>query len=285
MEKLKILDLFSGIGGISYGMEKTGGFETVAFCEMDKHCHKVLKRHWPDVTIFNDVQKMLVPSLPWPEEKWNNFKKDVDIIAGGFPCQDISVGGKRRGIGGERSGLWKEFKRLIEEIRPSYAIIENVERLRKDGLGVVLEDLSEIGYDVEWHCITARAVGLSHQRDRLWAIAYPRSERQHERFGEKRHIQINEEWQSEASHTDGKKRIIESLPFRALLSKGAIETSFNTLAKYRTALSKIRRVTNGVPEGLHERERKQRIKQLGNSVVPQIPQIIGQAILDYEGSK
>ena len=162
MNKLKVLDLFSGIGGFSLGLERTGGFETVAFCEIDKHAQKVLKKHWPKVPIFEDVIELKGKDL-----------KDIDVICGGFPCQDISVAGKQKGLEGERSGLWTEFKRLIKEIKPRYAIIENVANLRSKGLNQVLKDLWEIGYASEWHLISASAVGAPHLRERIWIIAYP----------------------------------------------------------------------------------------------------------------
>lgn len=163
---LNVLDLFSGIGGFSLGFE-INGWSTVAFCEIDQNCHKILNKHWPNVTIFEDVSKFtkdvfhkLVP-------------QKIDVICGGFPCQDISVAGKKAGITGSRSGLWKEFARLINEFKPKYAIIENVANLRSCGLATVLKDLWQIGYDAEWHCIPASALGAPHQRDRIWIIAYP----------------------------------------------------------------------------------------------------------------
>jgi DNA (cytosine-5)-methyltransferase 1 len=139
--------------------------QTVAFCEINPFCRKILTRHWPSVPIFTDIttiNKEDLKTLP-----------RIDVIAGGFPCQDISVAGKQKGITAKRSGLWKEFARLINEIRPKYAIIENVANLRSQGLSSVLQDLWEIGYDAEWHCIPASAFGAPHRRDRIWIIAHP----------------------------------------------------------------------------------------------------------------
>lgn len=157
----RILDIFSGIGGFSLGLEKSG-METVAFCEINPFCQKVLNKHWPSIPLFSDITSLSKTYLP-----------QIDVIAGGFPCQDISVAGKGGGINAKRSGLWKEFVRLINEIRPKYAIIENVANLRGKGLIRVLQDLWEIGYDAEWHCIPASAFGAPHRRDRIWIIAYP----------------------------------------------------------------------------------------------------------------
>jgi DNA (cytosine-5)-methyltransferase 1 len=161
---LNVLDIFSGIGGFSIGLEAVG-MQTVAFCEINPFCWTILKKHWPSVPIFSDittVHKEDLKTLP-----------TIDVIAGGFPCQDISVAGKGGGINAKRSGLWKEFMRLINEIRPKYAIIENVANLRSTGLISILQDLWEIGYDAEWHCIPASAFGAPHRRDRIWIIAYP----------------------------------------------------------------------------------------------------------------
>ena len=161
---LNVLDIFSGIGGFSIGLEAVG-MKTVAFCEINTFCRKILKKHWSSVPIFSDittVHKGDLKTLP-----------TIDVIAGGFPSQDISVAGKKEGIEAKRSGLWKEFVRLINEIRPKYAIIENVANLRSQGLISVLQDLWKIGYDAEWHCIPASSFGAPHRRDRIWIIAYP----------------------------------------------------------------------------------------------------------------
>jgi DNA (cytosine-5)-methyltransferase 1 len=170
MEKLKTLDLFSGIGGFSLGLERTGGFETVAFCEIDPFCRRVLAKHWPTVRQYEDVRTLTA-------ERLSADGISVDVICGGFPCQDISFAGKGAGIKGERSGLWTEYARLVDEIRPSFVIVENVAALLSRGLDVVLGDLATLGFDAEWHCIPAAAVGAPHRRDRLWIVAYPNIDR------------------------------------------------------------------------------------------------------------
>jgi len=159
---MKVLDLFSGIGGFSLGLE-CAGWETIAFCEIEPSCNKILSKYWPDIPIFDDITKLSA----------NDIESSVDIICGGFPCQDISIAGKKAGIGGLRSALWKQYLRLINEIRPKYAIIENVANLRSNGLITVLQDLWQIGYNAEWHCIPASAIGAPHQRDRIWIVANP----------------------------------------------------------------------------------------------------------------
>jgi len=161
---VRVLDLFSGIGAFSLGLERAG-MRTVAFCEIEPFARRVLARHWPDVHIFHDVRELSAQHL-------SAKGLGVDLICGGFPCQDISVAGRGAGIGGERSGLWSEFARLIGEIRPRYAIVENVSALLGRGLGDVLGDLAALGYDAEWHCIPAAAVGAPHIRDRIWIVGH-----------------------------------------------------------------------------------------------------------------
>lgn len=166
MNKLAVLDLFSGIGGFSLGLERTGGFETVAFCEIEEYPRQVLAKHWPNVPCYRDVRELTADRLAADGIA-------VDVITGGFPCQDISTAGKGAGLAGERSGLWSEIARLVGELAPRFVIVENVAALLSRGLGTVLGDLASLGYDAEWHCIPASAVGAPHRRDRVWIVAYP----------------------------------------------------------------------------------------------------------------
>jgi DNA (cytosine-5)-methyltransferase 1 len=178
--KLKVLDLFSGIlvGGFSLGLERTGGFSTVAFCEIEPFPRRVLARHWPGVPCYDDVRTLTGARLAADGIA-------VDVITGGFPCQDLSVAGKQRGMGeGTRSGLWSEIVRLIGELRPRYVIVENVAALldgpseRRGGwFGRVLGDLAELGLHAEWASIPAAAVGGPHIRERVWLVAYADCER------------------------------------------------------------------------------------------------------------
>lgn len=164
---MRVLDLFSGIGGFSLGLERAG-METVAFCEYEDHAQKIIKKHWPTVEVIKDVRDI----------REDTYAKRIDVITGGFPCQDLSVAGKTAGIEkGERSGLWKELHRLIGGIRPKYAIIENVSNLLvgEDGawFAKLLRDLASIGYDAQWHVISVADVGGWHERERVWIISYP----------------------------------------------------------------------------------------------------------------
>jgi len=157
---LRVFDLFSGIGGFSYGLEKIGGFKTTTFCEIEDYCCRVLKKHWPDVPIVHDATKIKGTGEGY-----------YDVITGGFPCQNISIGGKGDGITGEKSKLWKEYWRLINDLKPKYAIIENVHQLLGRGLNIVLQDLAEIGYDATWTTIDTQYVGLPQRRRRVYILA------------------------------------------------------------------------------------------------------------------
>lgn len=161
---MKLLDLFSGIGGFSLGLNRAG-FETVAFCEIDPWCRRVLAKHWTGVPAYDDIRDLSAARL-----RADGIER-IDAICGGFPCQDVSLAGKGAGLEGERSGLWREYARLLGELRPRYAIVENVGALRARGLAAVLADLAALGFDAEWHAIPAAAVGAPHLRDRVWIIA------------------------------------------------------------------------------------------------------------------
>lgn len=161
-----MLDLFSGIGGFSLGLERTQGFETVAFCEIEPFPRKVLAKHWPEVPCYEDVRTLTAERLAADGIA-------VDVICGGFPCQDISFAGRGAGLAGERSGLFYQVARLIGELGPRYVVLENVGALLSRGLDAVLGTLASLGYDAEWHCIPASAVGAPHRRDRIWIVAHP----------------------------------------------------------------------------------------------------------------
>lgn len=237
MAKLRTLSLFAGIGGFDLGLERTGGFETVAFCEIDPFCRRVLAKHWPEVPCYHDVRELKGEQVG-----------HVDVICGGFPCQNVSSSGDKSGLAGKQSGLWAEYLRLIRELRPQFVIVENVSDLLSRGLGDVLGGLAEIGFDAEWHSIPASFVGLPQARERVWIVAYP--------DGRRRQI---------GAQCDGA---------GALVSLRADDDRL-ALAQHRartTALEKCR-VADGLPGGLD------RVAACGRAVVPQIPELIGRAIL------
>lgn len=181
--------------------------------------------------------------------------------------------------------MWKEYFRLIKEIGPKYVIIENVEHLRKNGLGIVIRDLSSIGYCIEWSVLTADAFGYPHKRERLFIVSYPSSVGLDECIGEKRHLQVDQERESEKIHAEGEGREFESIEIRKILSPGSVEEFMRSHPCKKSAFTNLRRVTYGIPSGMDESKRKIRIKQLGNAVVPRIAEYIGKQILDYEARK
>lgn len=162
---INALSLFSGIGGLDHGLEQAG-ITTIGQVELNPWCRQILHKHWPDVPKHDDVQT----TVEW----WQSQPRpSVHIIAGGFPCQDISNAGTRKGITGERSSLWKAMHHNIAALQPDYAIIENVAALTSRGLDTVLEDLADIGFDADWQVVSACSVGAPHVRKRLFIVAYP----------------------------------------------------------------------------------------------------------------
>jgi len=232
---MTVFDLFSGIGGFSLGLERAG-FTTQYFCEIDPYCRGVLAKHWPHVPCFEDVRTVRGVDLT-----------PVDLLCGGFPCQDISLAGKGAGLSGERSGLWFEYARLIDEIRPRYVLIENVSALRSRGLDHVLGSLAALGYDAEWHCIPACAVGAPHRRDRVWIVAYA------ERPG-------SQGLRAEHGLRENQKEM--------QVGRGG----------WWASEPAIQRVADGLPGRIH------RLKSLGNAIVPQIAELLGYAILAHAES-
>jgi DNA (cytosine-5)-methyltransferase 1 len=283
---VKVLDLFSGIGGFSLGFHRAG-LKTKAFCEIDKHCYKVLRKNFPTTEIFSDIKD------------FRSVEGEFDVICGGFPCQDISVAGKQKGLKDElgketRSGLWFQFKRLIEEIKPKYVVIENVRNLLSNGLATVLKDLSEIGYDAEWEIISARDVGACHLRERIWIIAYPKCERSQRRIlieresGSMGSEQNSGSTDNSMCEETSSTYITNSDDFRFWPTFATEEEKSQwwteATASFRDwwqTESTICRVDDGLPRGL-DKGRAQRIKQLGNSIVPAIAEIIGRRIMYHE---
>jgi DNA (cytosine-5)-methyltransferase 1 len=266
--KLRVLSLFAGIGGFDLGLERTGGFETVAFCEIDSKARLVLAKHWPEVPCFDDVRELTAEQVG-----------PVDVICGGFPCQDISIAWNGPGIDGARSGLWSEYARLIGELRPRYVIVENVAALLARGLGRVLGDLATLGYDAEWNCIPATYVGAPHRRDRLWIVAYPHGG---QCLRPKRSVRARGDAAScrgEAlahPHCVGRDQVEQHVGGGAS-GERPISAAFYAGEPGRRGWWQVEpnvgRVADGVPA------RVDRLRQLGNAVVPQIPELIGNAIL------
>ena len=423
----RVLDLFSGIGGFSLGLERTGGFETVAFCEIEPFPRRVLAKHWPEIYCHDDVRTLtketlcngyaenallnrlcretggspasvkgaignikenfarktpasttngprkedvafstiMAGNVPAAENENTRFwqlitstttgttsgqdtkglpgkslsradcltiikffatiatqqspstvpahikamagvsdndvrtltadvlRRDgiaVDVITGGFPCQDLSVAGKQRGMGeGTRSGLWSEIVRLVGELRPQYVIVENVAALlagpseRRGGwFGRVLGDLAECGYDAEWENIPASALGAPHRRERVWLVAYPCEAR-------------SEQYEGLAVHGGVELRDGRDNPWRAATNPErigqpgqgrAVQSIYSAAKADREANQSFYGIrwpsvppVRGTDDGFSRKLDEPRIAALGNSVVPQIPELIGRAIL------
>jgi DNA (cytosine-5)-methyltransferase 1 len=301
---LTVLDLFSGIGGFSLGLERAG-MRTIAFCECDRYCRMVLRVRWPGVKCYEHIEALSAARLA------ADGIAQPDVICGGFPCQDISLAGSGAGLAGERSGLWREFARLIGELRPRFAIVENVAALRRRGLAAVLGDLAALGYDAEWHCIPASALGAPHRRDRLWVLAYAHG-RRCESIGESQYLCEPGSFWSESNRRDPRgsgtgPTVADSdgaglaigpataaararSGMHARGNAGGPSTSVPDTgcgsgqgsgsgerggqgAPGWAPEPNVGRVAHGIPA------RVDRLKGLGNSLVPQIPELIGRAII------
>ncbi len=292
---LTIGSLFSGIGGLELGLERAGLGPVVWQCETDPFCCEVLRSHWPDAGRFNDVRDIIYLS-PYHQ---------TDILCGGFPCQDISDAGKRAGISGKQSSLWGEFARIVGLVRPRYVVVENVSALLGRGMGTVLGDLAALGYDAEWDCIPAQAVGAPHRRDRIFVVAWRVSDAGRSGVREKpggrirggdgphspfaRHLG---EAVADADSRPGgfsagvaiaavsrkKTRIGQEESGR--LGRGAWPPGPNDLQAWGEVQAdsqpSVCRVAHGVPS------RVDRLRSLGNAVVPQVAEVIGRRIVELE---
>jgi DNA (cytosine-5)-methyltransferase 1 len=311
---LKVLDLFSGIGGFSLGLERTGGFETVAFCEIEEYPRKVLAKHWPDVPCHNDVRELTADAVG-----------HIDLICGGYPCQPFSHAGQRRGSEDNRH-LWPEVKRLVASIRPRWCLFENVAGHISMGLDEVLSDLESEGYTCWPVVIPACAVDAPHRRDRVWVLAsnsecLPSPEQEREYQGAKecrgsggdglvagetlanRESDGREQREQDArgrgegtgpreeqGFGDGGGAVVNANGAGLQVSgqAGRQESKKEKGTREKSGLERcsrwlpepgVGRVAHGVPK------RVDRLKALGNSVVPQIPEMIGRAILEAEKSQ
>jgi DNA (cytosine-5)-methyltransferase 1 len=290
IETLKILDTFAGIGGFSYAAhELVGGFETTQFVEIDPFCQKVLKKHFPKVPCHDDIKTFTA------------YPGQYDVITGGFPCQDISVAGRREGITDQsRSGLFYELIRVIRLVRPKFVVMENVAAILNNGLDIVLGELSEAGYDAEWSIISASSLGASHRRSRWWCVAYTND------YGSSSSSinEINDETdsssqerQNQVSESSGSS---ESSNSRVIRSSEGNVTDSNSEGLQRKILSKME---SGIWSAKHTRRldpnwrsyvskpilprgsyglsnRVDRTKALGNSIVPAVAAIPLQRVHD-----
>lgn len=227
-EPVRIGSLFAGVGGLELGLEWAGLGPVVWQAESDPFCRQILRRHWPDAKLYEDVHDV------------DENAPRVELICGGFPCTDISSAGRKTGIGGEQSGLWSEMARVLGCLRPRYAVVENVPDLAFRGLDVVLGDLAALGYDARWTTLSACTVGAPHTRERLFVLAHADDE------GEP------------AFPVDAQVGGVSSL---AAMGRHWRDTEPSTL-----------RVADGASREMD------RLRALGNAVVPQCAEVIGRAI-------
>lgn len=271
---LTIGSLFSGIGGLELGLERSGLGRVVWQVEIDPFARSVLAKHWPEAVRYEDVRSVGKATLA-----------PVDVVCGGFPCQDVSLAGKRAGLSGERSGLWFEFRRIIEELAPSIVVIENVLGLRTAGLSRVLADLTDLGFDAEWSDLSAADVGAPHLRRRLF-LAATHAERivVREQSGwleracreaAAESFDDGEGWQAADASGIGQSRDRPSVRRTPDEHRGGVAAGGRN-REWWPPVSPIRRVDDGIPNRSHGR----RLKALGNAVVPQCAEVIGRAILN-----
>lgn len=319
MKKLKVLDLFSGIGGFSLGLERVG-FETAAFCEIEKYPRKILNNHWPTVPIAEDIKK-----LTYNRKTLQLFYKTkviyvgtIQLICGGFPCQPFSVAGKQRGKEDNRH-LWPEMLRIIKEVRPNWAIGENVAGFISMALDDVLFNLEDEGYETQSFVIPACAVGGIHRRDRVWIVANSnrcadRKQHQHEAGSQSND---SERKIYNVADTEGGGSVKPSItqPVERQINESRKENINHALSNTNDERLQGKQIAGGNEKVRQKPDDKQsigcgstqqfrpiepptepavrhrddglsdnvaRLKALGNAVVPQIPEMIGRAIMSIE---
>ena len=237
------LDLFAGIGGFALGAYWSGfKADKHYFSEIDPFCIELYQLRFPSAIPLGDIKMINANNLP--QGDW--------IITGGFPCQDISTAGEGEGIYGERSGLWFEMWRLIRDLRPRFAIIENVRAITFRGLSDVLSSLAEIGYDAEWQDIQASDLGYPHRRERIWVVAYPHG------AGWERILCCNIKDCSKKEE-----------------QKATLDISSNPFLQFEKRMGEpaVFGVDNGIPRQVD------RLRALGNAIVPQIAELLFKKIL------
>lgn len=245
---MKIGSLFSGIGGLELGLERSiPGAHTVFQVEQDPYARAVLAKHWPNVRRYEDVGQVGSHNL-----------EVVDLLCGGFPCQDLSIAGKMSGLDGDRSGLWTEYARIIRELRPRFVVVENVTALLNGGMGRILGDLASCGYDAIWDCIPAAAVGAPHRRDRFFLVAYANGGTVHT----EQKLWRKCKGSSESLRHGYTQRVVNANTWRSAIHK----------SRHWEVSAGVDRVVDGVPCWL------QRHRAIGNAVVPQVAEVVGRVI-------
>lgn len=269
---MNVLDLFSGIGGFALGFERAG-MRTIAFCEIEPYCRAVLQRHWPNVRVYEDVERLCRRvadcdpedgdggvRCPRCDEEFGDcacigtdqFLDETgqpDVICGGFPCVDITDAarphGDPQGLAGVRSGLWREFARIVGELEPRHVVVENSSAITIRGLLDVLGDLTRLGYDAQWFSLPAAAIGAPHRRTRTFIVAHADGAGSQGAFREELAREIERRRDADLAGSD-----------------------------WIHAASRVLRSAHGVPRGMD------RLKAIGNAVVPEVAEVIGTAIIN-----
>ncbi len=286
--ELNVLDLFSGIGGFSVGLEATGKFKTVAFCEKDKFCQKVLHKHWQGTTIYEDIRDI------------DGTKIKADVITGGFPCQRFSTAGKRKGTEDDRY-LFPEMLRIIKETQARWVVGENVQGIVNMSEGKVLQgihnDLETIGYEVQTFIIPASSQGAWHKRNRVWIVAALSNSNKSgsfKKYNSTIHRQdkgdgfVNESFgrsENYAANSDNIRCKGHSLQSDNLQKRNNTTENVNSSFKKQQTWWETQQLICGVPNGISyelDKDRTNRVKALGNAIVPQIATEIGKAIIKAE---
>jgi DNA (cytosine-5)-methyltransferase 1 len=260
---MRFLSLFAGIGGLDLGLERSG-MTCVGQCEIDPFCRRVLAKHWPNVWRHDDVRTLT-------GELVRQHCGRVDLICGGFPCQDISIAGRRAGLAGERSGLWFEYYRLIRELRPRFIVVENVAALlvpdrngRDAPIATVLGCLAESGFNAEWSVLSACALGAPHARERVFLVAYSNQVRCRSWGNILRDAPRFDHWKA----TQGKSKWED---VERWLRQDFQDSNGQT----------VNAEAVGMVDGLSDwMDRETECGQFGNAVVPQVAQWIGERIME-----
>lgn len=264
---ITIGSLFSGIGGFELGLERAiPNSKTIWQCEQNEFCRKVLRKHWPDATIYEDITKMDTQDVPF-----------VDLMCGGFPCQDISICGKGEGLDGKKSGLWWWMLGCISRLRPSVIVLENVPAITLRGGVDVVGSITELGYDCEWGIIPAggpQGFGAPHIRKRWFLVGYVTNTNKRPKSNA---IQTGRKKHSMCNNGNVSNSIKQSEPEKRYKSPDGEKIRGQKRSYWEgfPTQSAIRRRTDGVSYRVDRR----RLIALGNAIVPQCSEYIGQCIM------
>lgn len=265
---LTVGSLFSGIGGFDLGLERAG-MKVIWNCEIDPYACRLLKKHWPDVPNIGNIK----------EVNWNEITRP-NVLCGGYPCQPFSTAGKRQGENDPRH-LWPYFRDAISVLRPRYAILENVRGHLTLGGTTVIGDLAAIGYNAEWRVISAASVGANHRRDRIIIVAYPHRspvELKCQRQIQKSNAQRRSQNVSDTSSGDG--RGAEPYGLCEVFGQAAelreSDSAIGSLPNWWKIEPDVGRVADGIPS------RVDRLRGIGNAVVPQVAEYIGRIVIAHD---